>query len=217
MKVLKISVLPVVNVVLFPDTEVIVHIVEQAYTRMVKDCVKNNIPLAISLVVEQAPSDICGIGIPEIIEEFENKTINIRVVGTGRVLLKEMIQNIPYPVIKAEMIIDKDEGTNWSKEKSERLNVLLTEWCLKNILDNKDRNQFLEKITSVKQIVDNISMYVVNDWEIKQLLLKNNSLSERIRILNLLLKENNPFSEDLITSNAIKEFEKLKDLIKVAH
>src|SRR5690606_33744177 len=75
-----------------------------------------------------------------------------------------------------------------------------------NIDDSIEREIFLSTITTAKHVVDAVSMYMIVDSEIRQLLLENVHFSERVQMLATLLK-NDLGHEDSSVADALKTFE----------
>jgi hypothetical protein len=101
--------------------------------------------------------------------------------------------------------------------KVERLKGLLDDWVLETISDSVERKHFQDKINSIREVIDYISMFLIKDHEMRQLLLENTSLNERIQMLDTLFKGPAPYIEDIAVTRAIKSFEILERTAKVGH
>lgn len=224
---IKVAVLPIPNLVFFPGSSLPLYIVEPVFIRMIKDCVQNNVLLAISMADpityiqgHKRPSskNICGIGRPIVLEELYDGTLRVLVKGFSRVKLGLAQQNLPYSIYQCEEYTDLDCSNGFMADsKIERLKKLLGQWAVESIPDSVEREHFEKSISSVNQVVDNICMFLIQDHEMQQLLLENVSLNERVQMLDSLLSGPTPFSQSDSVVQAIKSFEVLEKTAKVGH
>ena len=225
---LELPVLPIPDLVFFPNTAVPLHLMETVYVKMIKDCIENKSPVGIALAIPventfqgrpyYSPRDVCGIGQPIILEEYEDGTIKVLVKGSGKARLNSIVQNLPYPIFNAEIVPDKKDQEIISEGKVENLKDVMENWLMNHIEDSLERDTLSRNINSVQQIIDHISMFIIKDQDIKQVLLESDSLYERIQMLNLLFPKGSSSSlEDPLISNAIKNYEILEKTAKVAH
>ena len=156
------------------------------------------------------PKNICSIGVPVIVEPFNEGTLKILVKGVKKVKLLSIHQNLPFLIFEAEDYPDYPKSTILNGGVVERLRNILDLWLEENISDTTERESFQDNLKTLAHIVDYMSMFLIQDVTMRQNLLENNCLVERVRILNLLLKDNNPFEEDLLTIDAFKNFENLE-------
>lgn len=222
-----IPILPIPEVVFFPHTVLPIHIEEPIYVKMVKKCVEENGHMGVCLAeptqsypgvkVKYVPKKICSIGKPVILEEYPEGGVRIIVKGVVKVRLTNVIQNLPYAIFEAEEISDIKENRVYNQGKIERLNEILSTWLDQNIPDSVERESFKKNLETVHHITDYICMLLIQDPTVKQLLLENHSLYERIQLINSLLKESDPFQEDLLVAQALKNFEHLDQASDYGH
>ncbi len=227
MKLQKVAVLPIPDLVFFPGTSLPLYVVEPVFIRMIRECVDQNMLVGISMAEplvyiyghrRPSPKNICGIGKPIILEELYDGTLKVLIKGFGRVKLEQVQQNLPYLIYECEEYGDLPEPNGFiSDDKIERLKGLLDAWILETITDSVEREHFQENISSMKQVVDYISMFLIQDHEMRQLLLENTSMNERIQMLDTLLKGPTPYLEDTTAVQAIKSYEILEKTAKVGH
>ncbi|PIP96755.1 MAG: hypothetical protein COW00_17035 [Bdellovibrio sp. CG12_big_fil_rev_8_21_14_0_65_39_13] len=223
----RLPVLPIPNVVFYPNTALPLLVVEPIYRRMINDCIEKNLNLGIALAepvgvntkdARWVPHKICTMGKPIIIEELPDGSLKVLVRGLARVRLKDIKQNIPYMIFDAEAIQDfaLDESFD-SEGKIERLSKILDQWVLDFIPDSLERDSFYHNLVDTKHIVDYVCMFLIQDRELRQLLLENMSLIERIQMLDTLLPGHYPMNEDALVGRAIKEFEHIEKIASCAH
>ena len=85
------------------------------------------------------------------------------------------------------------------------------------VSDQKERDNFFKNLKSVHHIVDYISMFLIQDPQIRQMLLETTSLFERIKTLNLLLQGEAPFSENGHAAEVMKNYESIENTAKIIH
>jgi len=227
-KKIELAVLPIPDLVFFPHTAVPLHLIEPVYINMIKDCIENKAPVGIALAIPventfhgrayYSPRDVCGIGHPLILEEYADGTIKVLIKGFAKAKLRSIIQNLPYPIFHAELLPDKNNLSVIGESKIENLKDVLEDWLIGHVHDSLERDTISNNINSVHQIIDHISMFIIKDQDIKQVLLESDSLYERIQILNLLFPKGSTFGlEDPFISHAIKNYEILEKIAKVVH
>lgn len=222
MKTIKVPVLPIFNVVFFPHTAVPLQLVNPVGIQMIKDCIEANSPLALSLTYNSKSESVspvqktCGVGIPIILEEKRN-FLKVLVVGMSKVKLIKPIKTAPYPVYEAEIFTDSTETFSLKINEIDRLKKILNSWLVVAVSDQKERDNFFKNLKSVHHIVDYISMFLIQDPQIRQMLLETTSLFERIKTLNLLLQGEAPFSENGHAADVMKSYESIEDTAKIIH
>ncbi|PIK13813.1 LON peptidase substrate-binding domain-containing protein [Halobacteriovorax sp. JY17] len=226
METLKLPVLPIPNVVLYARTSLPIYILEPVYIDMIKTCIKENTPLAISKAFEidrhslrgrYSPSTICGYGRPIILEENIDGTLKVLIKAIGRVRLLNIEQNLPYLIYQAEIYCDRIESEKLHGPQIQNLKKLLDNWLEINILDSFERETFTNSLTSIYHVIDYICMFLVQDPDLRQLLLENNSLFERVQLLNSLFEKPSQFEESSIVVSAIKRYEEIEKTSRIAH
>jgi len=221
-----LPVLPIPNVVFFAHTSLPVYIIEPIYVQMIKDCISENKSIAISKAIIHdnlsmrgrfSPSKICGMGKPVILEEAPDGSLKILIKGTGRVKLLKVDQNLPYLIYEAEVYLDKKESEQFYGPQIENLKELLDNWLEINVTDSFERESFSNSLITIYHVIDYICMFLVRDADLRQLLLENNSMFERIQLLSSLFEDPNQFEERSIVVNAIKHYEEIENTSRMAH
>ncbi len=221
----KVPVVTLSNVVFFPNTSLPLYVVDPIYEQLIKDAIADGSPVAVSLNADehsmegefQEPSEICGIGTPLILERMEDGVLKVLMKGIGKIRLIELEYESPYPVYWSEVLIDDTEDTRWVITKIERLKLILINWLTENVTNQTEREQFISTMKSDKHIIDYVTTFLVKDKQIRQLLLENSSFVERVHLLNALIKDNLPIQEDLLVSDAMKDFKSIDKISKCAH
>lgn len=74
------------------------------------------------------------------------------------------------------------------------------------------REAFFEKIKTVHHIIDYISMFLIQDRDLKQIILETEAVADRIRLLDMLLlhDEEDEITESRYYGDILKRFEKLE-------
>lgn len=226
-KNLKVSVLPVPNLVFFPNSTLPLFIIEPIYVSMIQDCISKGELLAVSMAepvsissgkIRYLPKPVCGVGRPYISEQLPDGSLRILLKGLGRVNLDHVEQNLPYLRFSAHFIPDRVDNVGYSENSIEKLHIMLHNWIDDNILDSIERETFRKTITTVPQIIDTISMFLISDVEIRQILLENTSLLERIQLLNSLFQGNIDHAvTDLQVVKALKSYEHIEKYSKFGH
>ncbi len=219
---LKIPILPVQNLVFFPRTSVPLTIENPVAIQIIKDCIEFDCPVGLALVesfgtfVSDIPRNVCGIGIPILLEEKDNQ-IKIIINGLNRVKVGKIIQNYPYNVYDVETFEDKKEDIEQNDLNLFKLKKVFEKWLDQSLLRPSERKQLMESLEPPAHLIDYICMFLVRDVEIRQILLESYSLTDRIQTLSLIFRDENPFLEDFNILQVIKEFDHLEKTAQIAH
>lgn len=206
------------NLVFFPHTTLPLHIVDKNTIVMFKKACEEGSPIAISMAEPMlgesqskcfAPKDICGYGTPIILEESAEGTLKVLIRGQGRVRLVRPTTVLPYTIYQAQLIEDTSKEFIYCHDRVDRLREILYNWLDETIYDSNEREAFKQGLRTIHQVVDYVCLFIIQDREIRQILLENTSLFERISMLNLLLQGETPLSEDSLVAKALKNYDML--------
>ncbi|MCO4793964.1 MAG: LON peptidase substrate-binding domain-containing protein [Bacteriovoracaceae bacterium] len=222
-----LPILPIPNVVFYPNTVLPVYIMEPSYIKMVEEAAANEELIGISMAeplegfgqdkTRYTPNMICSVGYPVIVEPYEEGTLKILMKGVRRVELLGIHQNLPYLIFEARDMPDCEDSGVLNTGMVERLSMILDSWLLENVSNSVEREGFYQNLISLRHIVDYLCMFLINDVGMRQILLEKRSLVERVHILNSLLRENNPYEEDFLVLNAFMNYEDIEKTYKVSH
>ena len=115
----EVAVFPLANTILFPESEVPLYIFEPRYRQMLKDSMKGNKFIAISLFkagwekrsAEPVPShEVVGVGYLRAVIDNPDGTAHILLRGAGRAKILRYIQMRPYRIAKVEPLPDHIEN-----------------------------------------------------------------------------------------------------------
>jgi Lon protease-like protein len=222
-----VPILPIPNVVFYPNTVLPVYIMEASYIKMIEEAAANEELVGISLAepldgfnqdkTRYTPRMICSVGIPVIVEPYEEGTLKILMRGMKRIELLGIHQNLPYLIFEARDMPDSDDHGILNTGMVERLSQILDNWLMENVTNSVEREGFYQNLTTLKHIVDYLCMFLINDVSMRQILLEKRSLVERIHMLNSLLRENNPYEEDFLVLNAFMNYEDIEKNYKISH
>jgi Lon protease-like protein len=220
-----VAVLACADLVFFPNCDLVLSLNDPRHIQMVKDCLTHERLMAVSLAdvknihahSHNTPHLICGAGQPIILEENDD-SIKILLRGLVRLKLLNLIQSLPYMLYRAELIPDLESAqAHIENDLVSKLYKSLSKWAQRNMKNSIERESFLAQMTGLHQIVDAVSMFLVVDPEVRQLLLENVHLHERLQILSSLFNHEQ-LQEDARVVAALKNYEQMKyDESKVAH
>ena len=225
---LNLPILPLPNIVFFPHTVLTMIVVEPSYIKMIRDCINCDGSLVISMAEpigsaedgqHYTPQAIATMGKPMMLEELEDGSIKVLISGQQRVELLAIEQNLPYLIYKVRLLPDVKETKLMELEgpQIERLRNLLHAWIDDSIDDSLERETFLESLDSLHHLIDYVSMYLVSDRSMKQIVLENMSLHDRIQQLYSLLRGVYPDCEDSLVAMAMKDYESVELRSKLVH
>lgn len=223
MNIMHVPILPIQDVVFFPHIVIPLTIENRLAMQIVKDCLKYGSPLALPFVEDYgfggpgATKRVCSIGVPIILEEAPSY-LKVLISGIGKIELGNVVQDIPYPIYEGKVIYDNNtEDTAPFEIQITRLAEILNNWIEQNVENEEEKKSFCQNINSTNQVLDYICLFLVSDLDVKQHLLENNDLHSRIKTLNLLFKNHDPFTPDFQTVNVIRDYQSIELTSKVYH
>ncbi len=219
-KKIKVGVFPLRNIILYPHTVLPLIINDEGYQRMLKDSIEQNFPIAVGLgdtILLGDPSrpspylrprETLGLGLANILETYEDGSQYVIFQGIGKIRLEGIVHQEPYLLCHGEVIYDQEPSqVALLNNPIKRLESLLFTWLRHNVDDYDHLNSMLTTIKTANQIVDYICAFLVQDNDLKQILLESRSLSERIALLDALLPKNYHNRESPYVGELIKAYE----------
>lgn len=147
------------------------------------------------------------------LEHNADGSMSVLIQGVIRVQLLTQEQHLPYPIFEVDDYFDHaDKNAVVLDDSVERLHTILDGWLHRHISSVKERDRFLKEMNSPAKLINNLCMLVIKDVELKEIFLDNTSVSDRVRMMDALLRGKDPDLEDLMMSEAIKNFERLDPL-----
>lgn len=224
-----IPIISIPNVVFFPGTSLPLFIMDKNFFEIIDDCIKENGYLGISLakIDEQTltvtPHQILGIGKPVFMQKLEDGTLKVLIKGFCRGEIKSKLYNIPYPTYEVEFFENENAIPIESNINYKKCQRLLFDWLEQNIDDKMERDKFIDTIETPQSVIDYLCTFLIKDSPVRQLLLENNNIHEVINILCLLYSGESTdqrilnFEENAHVSNALKNFQEIEKISKLAN
>lgn len=195
---------PLVNVTLFPKTTKPLNVFESKYLEMIRDSVAKGTPVALGFIEdamavvpvsagELVPyvRPIAGFGSAQIVEERSNGTLLAFIQGQGKCRLGPVkATSSSYLVCEAE-VLDEDVSVDpMLAREIQALNKILIRWITTHIPDSSQREIFVRNLSGPEEIIGAFASYLVRDYDLQQMVLEFDSVSEKIRFLHRLAESN---------------------------
>jgi Lon protease-like protein len=195
---------PLVNVTLFPGTTKPLNVFEPRYVAMIKESIKNNLPIALgfiedpSRVIPVQPGnlvpyvrDVAGFGYAQIIEERPNGTLLVFMQGQGKLRLGNVVDSgTSYIVCNSELISENLLVEEEQQAKLISVFRILTRWVQNHIQDPKQQEMFLRNLFRPEEIIGSFATYLIRDYDLQQMVLEYNDINEKISFLYRLIESN---------------------------
>lgn len=194
------------NNVFFPQTIIPLTVSDKASIDLLEKAYQQNLDVAFYHPSNRT-NKIATVGRLILVEYNSNHTVTALVQGLTRVKLTEEVQHIPYPIFKAQPHQDIPENESNLHGAIERLQMILVNWLNRHISSQKEKEKFIKELDSPHKLINHLCLFIIKDVELKDIFLENTSLSEKIRMMDVLLKGQTPELEDVIIGEAIKHFE----------
>lgn len=185
-----IAIFPLPNVVLFPQTNLPLHIFEPRYCQMVRETIENKQMIGIFMLQPGWQKDYYGnppvypvgcAGEMVYVESLPEDKFNIVLHGLHRASVIDEIQEIPYR--KARVHLMSDVIAEDKKSVLETKQSLLADLrSMSDLLETLDTSS-LTDLMDFSHLVNWIAMNIRLDQEVKQRLLEENDLYKRAMTL----------------------------------
>lgn len=224
-----IPILAIPNVVFYPGTSLPLFILDKIFFEIIEDCIKENRYVGISLAqidestLTVTPSPVLGIGKPTYMQKLEDGTLKVLIKGVSKGVIRSKLYNIPYPTYEVEVIENTNLAPIENNINYKKCARLLHDWLEQNIDDRLEREKFVETIETPQSIIDYLCTFLIKDAPVRQLLLENQNIHEVISILCLLYSGDSHtqshlnFEENTHVSNALKNFQEIEKISKLAN
>lgn len=198
------------NNIFYPQTIIPLSVSDDVSKKMLLKCFELNQEIA--LYHPNARSKGVGtLGKILLIDYNSDGSLSVMVQGLMRIKLQSLVQQEPYPSYFVSEYFDVEEKNQTLHDSPlERLHLVLERWLTRHVHSKTERERFMKDMSSPGKLINNLSMLVIKDVELKQIFLESTSLLDRVRMMNALLVGDTPESEDLEMCEAIKNFERLE-------
>lgn len=193
----KAPVFPLPNSILFPYADVPLYIFEPRYQKMLKDVLKGDRLICVTLIKEgweekkePYPSyDICGIGMVKFAADHPDDTAHIILTGLARVKIKKVVRAAPYQIAEIERLNDKDENSNEVLALAEKVkDLFIHKVSLKKVVDGELVDS-IRLLDDSSRIADIITYYSEAAYWDKQKVLECLDVAERLRLVIKILED----------------------------
>lgn len=207
-----IAVISVEDIVVFPETELLIYVTDEQTINLVKESSSSGTPIGVfssDALSGVSGSGKLGVGCmahPRIESTSTNGSVFVWLRMTEKIMLTRVIQEIPYALYNYTVtpdiqdVVSKTFNGHVIRDLKERL----IQWSEQNIEDSIERAYFLAKLTGLRTITNYACMYLVESVELKQQLLENKSLYNRVHLINVLMEKHNGHEE--IVKQAMIDF-----------
>lgn len=180
---------------LFPGIYLPLHVFEPQFKAMLEFVEQNNSLMAVSFSPEFKsgeffPSRVCGAGVVNVVQRYEDGSSDILVVGTHRVKFRRFVQETPFLIGEGEFLdTDKSMPAKTAEKLLRELKEMLIQWFFAKFDDSERPIQFIKNVADLEMITHFVAQYFVTDLEQKQQLLEDDSLESRSQMVWQVLKD----------------------------
>ncbi|MDX2187708.1 MAG: LON peptidase substrate-binding domain-containing protein [Opitutaceae bacterium] len=184
-----VPVMTLANVAFFPGAVMPLHIFEPRYRTMLKDSLNTHRLFAVAgLDVArsdfEAPHRVATLGVVRACQDAENGTSNLLLHGLTRVQVMEIVQELPYRLIRIHPLSSKPDGSaNEFAEMRARLSRLMLAKRRLGVLVPRELLSYLETVNDPDTFADLAAFAFCEDSRVKQQLLETLSVRDRLALL----------------------------------
>lgn len=182
--------------VLFPGGTLPLHIFEERYKLLIGECVAQQSPFGVVLI--KSGSEVGGPAEPyEVgttariarVQHLPDGRMNLVAVGSERFRIVEITQRRPFLRARVEILRDVDATVPFSAEHAERVAVLYSDYYRVALALTDQWQQRVALPEEPRAIADFVAGRVDAEPQLKQRLLEELSVSERLRAEESLLRQ----------------------------
>jgi Lon protease-like protein len=169
------------EIVLFPDLPLPLHIFEERYKTMIADCLQNGLDFGIVYQHDDILSPVgCTAKIVKVQKKYKDGRMDILVQGTDRFKIEEILRDKSYLRSRVSYIEDQDARDEADIQKLARTGIMLLE-NLEQIALRRQDTKFMEGLNYqiVSFILAGVSGFSLDR---KQQILEMTSTAERLRL-----------------------------------
>ncbi len=169
------------KVVLFPRTDLPLHIFEERYKQMIGECIEKNGEFGVVLAQEQAVENTgCTASVTKVVKRYEDGKLDILVRGSRRFEILILNQEMPY--LRGAPQFFEDDAAPLAAEDPRRRQAIDLFHRVWEVLElNASRNDPAELDAADEQLSYQIMALLPVDLEFKQSLLPMRSEEERLK------------------------------------
>ena len=182
--------------VLFPGGTLPLHIFEERYKLMVGECVAQQSPFGVVLIKSGkevgGPAEPYEVGTTARIahvQQLSDGRMNLVAVGVERFRIDEFTQRRPFLRARVEILQERDAETPLLAERSARVGTLYSEYYRLALALTDQWQQQVALPEEPRAMADYVAGRVDSEAQLKQRLLEELSVSERLRAEEALLRE----------------------------
>lgn len=198
---MKVFVLPVSNILLYPSAWRPLSLSEPRHIRMIEDAIATNTPVVLAPIEDHVMAhnitfgeslsfvrQVVGYGRPQILEQRMDGSWLISLQGLGKVKLGAAVSSDkPYIVCEAEIL---NENLILEEQKVQdfiTVQKVLLQWMNMNIPDVQVREQLYGHLKTADEVVGCYAHYVLSDNDCQQILLEENDINNKVEMLTRLI------------------------------
>lgn len=200
---IEVALLPVPNIIVLPKTSVSFYLQDERYMKMVKEVVKNNGMIVLSMtdpvrdeageIVPQAllPRAISVLAMPGFVEGDPNgDQTGVIMRGVCKVKIIKIVRTHPTLLCRAIPLEDDLSFFDYYHHPEYlQLKNILRDWIVANVDIEPLKKELLSGLHSPENVINHLTLLMVECRETRQLLLETLSLHDRFEILSLLFHE----------------------------
>lgn len=185
----KVFLFPLTNAILFKKVTLPFHIFEPRYRQMIKDSLVTQMPIAVVPFQESGNyrGEICVAGLPHILSTYPDGRMDIYITGSLKCRLTEFESEDPYLVHDFEELEEEMEIDDTFAMELDSLRTLLERWAIHFLPDPVQRDSFSNTLDDPELLVNYCAVFLVDDWQVKEEIMKAETLREKVKILLLVI------------------------------
>ena len=176
------------NVVLFPGMSLPLHIFEERYKLLVRECLQEEAPFGVTLIREgveaggpAVPFDVGTTARIQQVQRLENGRLNVVARGEARFRILTLVQERPYLLGQVDWLPDRLGDEVETTHLTERVATLFTEYYRLNLALSGQWVARVRLPSNPARLADYVAAHIEVPPHYKQGLLETESVTERLR------------------------------------
>lgn len=179
----KVFFFPIPNALTLPNIGLPFHIFEPRYRQMIRDAIRDQVPVAVTTPSVDYRGRIFSAGVPEVLQEYPDGRLDVVVRGELKGKVDEFIDENPYKIFKFHELHENLQLSSEGKFKRECLVTALRGWAVKQVLDKSQLQLFNQVIEDDRSLVSYASLFLLDSPATRQRVLEQQCLEKKMEMI----------------------------------
>lgn len=183
---------PLHGALLMPGTSLPLHIFEPRYVQMIREAMAREIPISVFPISTSGnyEGEICTYGVLQVLNEKEDGTFDILLVGQQKCRLTKDLKSTPYLSFEYEEIYDDERVSEASQEDLIYLRDYIWNWTSDKLETEAEMNQIKAILQDDSKLISYLTIFLIGGIKKRKQILNASTFDEKISLIKQTLIPN---------------------------